>query len=98
MAASPNLAKLVDQMPSPSDAGQYRGILSNADKEAMDKALAEIHAGGRENVVALVGMLVENDPPADSKVRHVLHALTIQAGKWDEAQRRTYVDALASTL
>ena len=98
MAASPNLAELVDRMPSPSDAGQYRGILSNADKEAMDKALEEIHAGGRENVVALAGMLVENDPPADSKVRHALHALAIQAGGWKPDERKAYVDALASTL
>ena len=110
MAASANLKELVDAMPSPSkraerttppERGRPRereGILSDADKAAMDKALAEIHAGGRDNVVALVGMLVPEDPPADSKVRHALHALATKVNGMKGEDRKAFAEALASTL
>ena len=110
MAASANLKELVDTMPSPSkraerttpaERGRPRereGILSDADKPAMDKALAEIHAGGHDNFVALVGMLVPEDPPADSKVRHALHALATKVNGMKSEDRESFAEALASTL
>ena len=110
MAASENLKELVDAMPSPSkrvepatpeDRKKPRpkeGILSDADKAAMEKALAEIHAGGRDNVVALVGMLVPEDPPADSKVRHALHALATKVSGTKGGDRKAFAESLASTL
>src|SRR5215210_5286805 len=110
MAASANLKELVDAMPSPSKRAERTtppergrpperaGILSDADKPAMDKALAEIHAGGRDNVAALVGMLVPEDPPADSKVRHALHALATKVSGMKDEDRRAFAEALASTF
>src|SRR5688572_13169382 len=111
MAASEKLKELVDAMPSPSKRPpatqpadrrrpnrEKEGILSGADKTAMDKALAEIHAGGRDNVVALVGMLVPEDPPADSKARHAIHALATKVSGMKDAQRKAFAEALASTL
>jgi len=110
MAASANLKELVDAMPSPSKRAERTtppergrppdrpGILSDADKAAMEKALAEIHAGGRDNVVALVGMLVPEDPPADSKVRHALHALATKVSGMKGDDRKAFAEALASTL
>jgi hypothetical protein len=110
MAASANLKELVDAMPSPKKRAERTtppekgkepdrpGILSEADKPAMEKALAEIHAGGRDNVVALVGMLVPEDPPADSKVRHALHALATKVSGTKGEDRKAFAEALASTL
>src|SRR4051812_45091355 len=97
-----DLAPLIDAFPAPhakTGAKDERpGVLSDADKAAMDKSLAAIRAGGRETYVALVGMLVENDPAADSKVRHALGALAIQGGGWNDDEQRAYAEALASTL
>lgn len=101
----PNLEELkkqIDAFPSPhakTGAKDERpGVLSDADKGAMEKALANLHAGGRETYLALVGMLVENDPPADAKVRHALGALAMQAGGWKPDDRLALAEALASTL
>ena len=111
MPASQNLKDLVEAMPSPSKrppttspAERRRpnrdkeGILSDADKPAMEKALAEILAGGRDNVVALVEMLVPEDPPADSKARHALHALATKVSGIEDSRRKAFAEALASTL
>src|SRR3954468_3701033 len=103
MPATPDIKDLVSQMPSPHEkqAGvkdDRPGILSDADKPAMDKALADLRAGGRDAVAGLAGMLVENDPPADSKARHAIHALAIQSGTWPDDERRGYAAALAAAL
>src|SRR5215208_3154912 len=111
MPASENLKELVEAMPSPSKRPpttgpedrrrpnrDKEGILSDADKGAMQKALAEIHAGGRDNVVALVGMLVPEDPPADSKARHAIHALATKVSGMKDDDRKAFAEALASTL
>jgi hypothetical protein len=111
MAASENVKELVVAMPSPSKRAESttpeerrrrtrdkEGILRDADKPAMEKALAEMHAGGRDNVVALVGMLVPEDPPADSKVRHALHALATKVSGMKDGDRKAFAEALASTL
>ncbi len=93
------LPGLVEQMPKPDE---KRGILSNADKAAADKAVAELHAGGRESVVGLVGMLAEpkqGEEQKDSQARHALHALVIHVGGLgDDGQRRALAEALASVI
>jgi HEAT repeat protein len=101
MPESIDLAKLIDQMPTPyagTEKDARKGILSGADKEAMDRALAALRAGGRDGVVALVGMLVDTDPASDSRARHLLHALVIQSGGWPADERKALAGALASTL
>lgn len=89
------LAELVAQMPKPD---QARKILANADKEAMDKALAEMHAGGRETLVALVDMLQPDEKGGDSQVRHALHALATKAAGMGEAERKAFAESIATTL
>ena len=96
-----DVAKLIEKMPVPGEGkekGGRKGILSGADKAAMDAAVAELRTGGREGVLALVGKLVDGDPPADARSRHLLHALVINAGTWPAEERRALADALASTL
>lgn len=95
MAPSAQLAALVSQMPEP-DRG---GILGTADKQAIEKALAEIRKGGRDNFIGLVDLLVEPGQGSDSQARYAIHALAIHAsGARDDAQRRVFTEALASTL
>jgi HEAT repeat protein len=74
------------------------GVLSDADKDAMEQLMGELRAGGRESYLALLGMLVENDPQKDSKDRHALGALAIQSGSWKEDERRALADAMISAL
>ena len=74
-------------------------ILKNVEPGQVEKVAAELLAGGREAVAALVGMLAEPGAEgSDSPVRHALHALVIHAGGQGDAQRRTVAAALASTL
>jgi HEAT repeat protein len=103
MPATEDLAQKIDTaFPSPhpkTGAKDERpGVLSDADKDAMEKLLAELRTGGRESYLALLGMLVENDPAKDSKVRHALGALAIQSGSWKDDERRALADAMIFAL
>lgn len=89
-------AQLVARMPRPD---KEEKILKDVEEGQVEKIVAQLHAGGREAVVALVDMLAEpggdgNDSPA----RHALHALVIHAGSLNDEQRRATATALASTL
>src|SRR5262249_43901767 len=57
-------------------------------------------AGGKDTVVALVGLLVEPGGKGDdSKARYALHALALRVcAARDEKQRQAFSEALASTL
>ena len=57
MKAPTQLNSLVSQMPDPDD----RGTFSNSSKETVERAIAEIHAGGREYVLGLIDMLEDLD-------------------------------------
>ena len=89
--------QLVDRMPRPDPEDK---ILKNVEEGEVEKVAAELLAGGREAVAAMVGMLLAGPGAAgsDSPVRHALHALVIHAGGQGDAQRRTVAAALASTL
>jgi hypothetical protein len=99
MSAPSRLAELLDRMPQPDEKLQ---ILSNADKEQTEKALAELEGGGRETLVALVGMLADRskvgEKVADSQARHAIHALGTRAAGRGGDGRRQFAEALASTL
>jgi hypothetical protein len=69
------------------------------DREATLKTLSAILQGGRENIIALVDMLVEPGKGDDSKARYALHALAVQvATEQNDKQRQGFPEALASTL
>jgi hypothetical protein len=98
---SEQVKKLVDLMPAPEP--NERGILSNIDRNATLKALAELHAGGDEHVLALVDMLVEPGKGNDHQARYALHGLALYVcglgGRpRNEADRKSFSAALGKTL
>ncbi len=96
MAVSEKLKALVDQMPDPDG----RGLLTeNIDKEKIEKAVAEIHQGGRENVLGLVEMLGEPGSDENVKPHYALHCLAnhVLIIK-DENARRELCQALVAAL
>ena len=54
MAISEKLKALVDQMPDPDARGMY---CTDIDKDKIEKAIAEIQQGGKENILGLIEML-----------------------------------------
>lgn len=96
MAVSDKLKALVDQMPNPDGRGMYT---ENIDKEKIEKTVAEIHRGGRENVLGLIEMLGEPGSAENVKPHYALrclgnHTLIIK----DENARRQFAETLASQL
>ncbi len=96
MAVTTQLKALVDQMPDPDGRDMYT---ENLDKEAIQKAIAEIYEGGRENVLGLIEMLGTPGSEQDVKPRYALrclanHVLAVQ----DEGARKEFSDALATAL
>jgi len=96
MAVSEKLKALVDQMPNPDGRGMFT---ENIDKDKIDKAIALIHEGGRENIEGLVEMLGEPGSKENVKPPYALHCLAnhvlvIQ----DENARRQLAETLAAKL
>lgn len=96
MAPSENLKKLVERMPNADERGMY---CTDIDKEKIEQAIAEIHQGGRENVLGLIDMLVPPGEGEDYKAHYALHCLGNHTLKIkDENARRQFAEALASQL
>jgi len=96
MTASLQLKSLVDQMPDPDKRGMYN---TDIDKEKIEKAIAEIHKGGRENVVGIIDMLVPPGQGNDVKAHYALHCLANHVLKIkDEQARREFSETLAAQL
>lgn len=96
MAVSDKLKALVDQMPNPDGRGMYT---ENIDKEKIERTVADIHRGGRENVLGLIEMLGEPGSEENVKPHYALrclgnHVLIIK----DENARRQFAETLASQL
>jgi HEAT repeat protein len=72
MAASEQLRALVNQMPNPDGRGMY---CTDVDKDRIEKAVAEIHKGGRENILGLIDLLGEPGNEHDVKPHYALHCL-----------------------
>ena len=96
MAVSEKLKSLVDQMPNPDGRSM---LTAGIDKGNIEKAIAQIHEGGRENVLGLIEML--DTPGSDKNVKphyalHCLanHVLMIK----DEKGRKELCEAMASQL
>lgn len=96
MPMSDQLKALVDRMPNPDGRGMYT---ENIDKQRIDEAIAEIHAGGPEFVAGLVDMLAEPGSEADVKPHYALHCLAnhvLVVG--DEAGRKRLCQTLVAAL
>lgn len=63
MAVSDKLKSLVAEMPDPDDRGM---LTANIDKEKIEKAVAAILEGGRQNTQGLIEMLGEPGSPETS--------------------------------
>ena len=96
MAVGQQLKSLVDQMPDPDKRGMYT---TDIDKQKIERAIAAIHEGGRENVLGLIDMLGEPGSEQDVKPRYALHCLTnhVLIAK-DEQGRKQLCEVLASQL
>jgi len=96
MAISEKLKALVDQMPNPDGRGMYT---TDIDKEKIERAVAEIHQGGRDNILGLIEMLVPPGEGDDVKAHYALHCLGNHVLKIkDENARRQFSETLASQL
>jgi len=95
MAPSAELKALVDQMPDPDGRGMY----TNISKEQVEKAVEEIHKGGRDNVIGLIDMLVPPGKGDDVKPHYALHVLAVHVCKLeDEKARPEFARTVASQV
>ncbi len=96
MAISEQLKSLVARMPDPDQRNMYT---TDIDKEKIEKAIAEIHRGGRENVLGLIDMLGEPGSDEDVKPHYALHCLANHVLiVRDENGRRQLCETLAGQL
>jgi hypothetical protein len=90
-----DIQPLLDTFPLPAD----RGILSNIDKDATEKAIDALIANPAEAAKALAVKLI--DPGAegnDIQARHAMHAVAIRVPTRGEDSRSAFCKALAGTL
>lgn len=74
-------------------------ILRTIDKEACEKAVEQIIAGGKKTVQEIVELIVEPGKGEDIQARHALHATAIRVGgPSNEKNRKAFASHLASTL
>ena len=92
-----NIEKILTAFPEPDP---KRKILSNIDKDAMEKAIDQMFAKPAEAAKGLVALLKDHheEPGADIQARHAIHAIAIRIPAKDQKKRAEYADALASTL
>ncbi|HYE99037.1 MAG TPA: HEAT repeat domain-containing protein [Planctomycetota bacterium] len=90
-----DVAEIVDRMPPLDPGGTFTGP-SWSDMRSILEALLE---GGRDSLVAVIGLLDAADDGKDYKARCVLHALAHDAGgPGRDAQRTLLADTLAGQL
>ena len=95
MAAPEKLKSLLDRMPDPDKRGTY----GNIDKEEVEKAVADIHKGGRDALLALIDLLVEPGQGNDIKPHYALHVLAVHVCKLrDDKVRAEFARTVASQL
>ena len=86
---------IIKAFPKPASGG----ILSTIDKEACEKAAAEILSGGEKIVRELVDLLHEPGKGEDIQVRHAINAAAIRAGgPTNKKARKAFAKSLAGTL
>ena len=86
---------IIKAFPTPASGG----ILSTIDKEACEKAVAEIIAGGEKILRELVDLLQEPGKGEDIQVRHAINAAAIRVGgPTNKKARKAFAHSLAGTL
>ncbi len=92
-----NLEEILTAFPMPDEKTK---ILSNIDKDAMEKAIDEMISKPAEAAKGLVSLLKNPEvaPGADIRARHAIHAIAIRIPAKDQNKRAEYAGALASTL
>jgi hypothetical protein len=96
MAASEQLKNLVNQLPDADARGMY---CTDIDKEKIERTIAEIQKGGKENILGVIDMLGEPGSDEDVKPHYALHSLANYVlQQKDEKARREFAEALASQL
>ena len=74
-------------------------ILRTIDKEACEKAVRQIIAGGSKTVREIVDLIFEPGKGEDIQPRHALHAAAIRVGGYGkEKERKAFASSLAATL
>ena len=95
MAPSAKLKALVGRMPDHDKQGTYRDI----DKDKIEKVVAEIHKGGRDNIIGLIDMLVEPGKGDDIKPHYALHVIAVLVGRpGRDKERAEFARTVASQL
>jgi hypothetical protein len=90
------LVELVNKMPDPDERGMY---CTDIDKEKIEGAIAEIHDGGRDNIIGVIDMLVEPGKGNDVKAHYALHCLALHVCKLGSNRpRRRFARTLASQI
>jgi HEAT repeat protein len=96
MAVTEQLKKLVDQMPDPDGQGMYT---ENIDREKIEKAVAAIATGGKDNLLGLIEMLGEPGSAENAKPHYSLHCVVNHAlVARDEKLQKNLCEAMASQL
>tara|TARA_B100000212_G_C27366409_1_gene530535 strand:+ start:1244 stop:2074 length:831 start_codon:yes stop_codon:yes gene_type:complete len=74
-------------------------ILRTIDKEACEKAVRQIIAGGSKTVREIVDLIFEPGKGEDIRPRHALHATAIRVGGYGKGkERKAFASSLAATL
>ena len=90
------LVELVNKMPNPDQRGMY---CTDIDKEKIERAITDIHKGGRDNIIGVIDMLVEPGNGDDVKAHYALHCLALHVCKLkDDRPRRRFARTLASQI
>ena len=93
--ASEKIAALAGQFPNPDPSGKMTG----PDPAAAEKIFVEVLGGGRDNVLGLIGLLVEAGKGDDWKVRYLIHGLALYIHRPEgDKYRGMFVEALSSQL
>jgi hypothetical protein len=96
MAVTEQLKKLVDQMPNPDGRGMYT---ENIDNQKIDKAVALLAEGGKENLLGLIEMLGEPGSAENAKPHYALHCVVNHAlVVGNEKLRKDVCDVMAAQL
>jgi len=96
MPVSDKLKSLVAEMPDADNRGMFT---TNIDKDKIEKAVAAIFEGGRENVQGIIEMLGEPGSPENVKPHYALHCVLNRALiVGDEKARREFCETLAANL
>lgn len=96
MAVTEQLKNLVEQMPNPNGRGMYT---DNIDGEKIEKAVAAIAEGGKQNLLGLIEMLGPPGSDENAKPHYALHCVINHTlVTKNENRRKEFCDTLASQL